>query len=120
MTISILLMTFLFQTFSKIGMLVDYKLNRIEYLKSCQNIDKPLLHCNGQCVLMKKLKKQAEKEAKQATVNLEQLASIHHLDTFTFPKNNRIARRITKHYPQDMSYTFLFAETIFHPPLFSI
>lgn len=78
------------------------------------------MHCKGQCVLMKKLKKQAEKEAKQAPVNLEQLASIHHLDNVEFQKNNHINIRSSKYYPQDISYTFLFAETIFHPPLLSV
>lgn len=118
LTIFVLLLTFLFQTFSRIGMLVDYKLNTKEYLKSCENISRPTMHCNGQCVLMKKLKKQAEKETKQATVNLEQLASIHHHDTFTFKKNKLIQLGAPKYYPQDMNYTFLFAETIFHPPLY--
>jgi len=114
------MITVLFQTFSRIGMLVDYKLNTKEYIKSCENIDKPKLHCNGQCILMKKLKKQAEKETKQATVNLEQLAAIHHPETSKFTKNKQILIRSAKYYPQEIHYHFLFAETIFHPPLFSI
>ncbi|MDH5825872.1 hypothetical protein ACFX5U_15275 [Sphingobacterium sp. SG20118] len=120
LTICILLLTFLFQTFSKIGMLVDYKLNTIAYAKFCLNKDKPLMHCNGQCVLMQKLKKQAEKETKQAPVNLDQLAYIHPMDIFDFKKNKYNPQiRVPKYDLKDNMYTFQFAETIFHPPLYT-
>jgi hypothetical protein len=35
--------------------LIDYYVKLNEYQQSCVNRSKPQLHCNGQCVLMKKL-----------------------------------------------------------------
>lgn len=37
----------------------------------CENRDKPQLHCNGNCVLMKKIKKAQEKEKQNPTAKLK-------------------------------------------------
>lgn len=36
--------------------LIDYYVKLSEYQQACVNRSKPQLHCNGKCVLMKKLK----------------------------------------------------------------
>jgi len=117
LTIFIILSALLFQTFSRIAMVVDYNVHRGAYIQLCENKDKPTLHCKGQCVLMKKIKKQAEKEAKQTSINLEQLASIHHITTFEFKSPKYWSVKST-HYPvMSNNYTFQFVEMVFHPPL---
>lgn len=37
----------------------------------CENRDKPQLHCNGNCVLMKKIRKAQEKEKQNPSVKLK-------------------------------------------------
>jgi hypothetical protein len=53
--------------FSQLFIYAGFELNR-DYIAStlCENRDKPELHCDGKCFLMKKLKQAEEKEKKQA------------------------------------------------------
>lgn len=51
------------QAFSRLFIVIDFEANRnyiAEFL--CVNKSKPQLHCNGQCYLMKKLKKAEQAE----------------------------------------------------------
>eukprot|EP01133_Synstelium_polycarpum_P004631 gene4631-5416_t len=52
--------------FSRFFIYAGFELNR-NYIAStlCENRDKPMLHCNGKCYLMKKLKQAEEKEKGQ-------------------------------------------------------
>jgi hypothetical protein len=57
------------QTFSSFIIRVDFYLNRAYIAKNlCVNKDKPLMHCNGNCYLSKKLKEQ-EKQDQQTPVS---------------------------------------------------
>lgn len=59
-TIVILLFTALLaQTFSRSIAMADYMVNLESYKKACVNKAKPMMHCNGKCQLLKKMKKQA-------------------------------------------------------------
>ncbi|QES89585.1 hypothetical protein [Rhizosphaericola mali] len=50
-------------SFSKAFVIVDFYANRSEIeLKYCVNKNRPLLHCNGHCFLMKALKKEQQQE----------------------------------------------------------
>ncbi len=58
-TIVILLFTALLaQTFSRSLAMADYLVNLETYKKNCVNKAKPMLHCNGKCQMLKKMKKQ--------------------------------------------------------------
>jgi hypothetical protein len=58
-TIVILLFTALIaQTFSRSIAMADYMVNLKAYKKSCINKAKPMMHCNGKCQMLKKMKKQ--------------------------------------------------------------
>jgi hypothetical protein len=62
--IAILLIVFTVgANFSKLYVYAGYEINR-NYIANtlCQNINKPWLHCNGRCYLMKKIKQAEEKE----------------------------------------------------------
>ncbi|TWI82486.1 hypothetical protein LX66_5059 [Chitinophaga japonensis] len=51
------------QTFSKAMIVAEYQLNR-DYIAKflCVNRDKPKLHCNGRCHMMKKIKQEEKKD----------------------------------------------------------
>lgn len=53
--------------FSRLFIYAGFELNQ-NYIAStlCENRNKPELHCNGKCYLMKKLKQAEDKEKKQA------------------------------------------------------
>ena len=66
----------------------DYYLHTDRYMELCENKAMPMLHCNGQCILAKKLKKQAEQEKNSAEHRLERQADVYDaipLYTFTAP-----------------------------------
>ena len=45
-------------TFSRSLVLADYLVNLESYKKACINKTKPMMHCNGKCQILKKIKKQ--------------------------------------------------------------
>lgn len=66
-----LLLAFALQTFNRVIMMFDYQINTQSYAKDCINKARPQLHCNGQCKLMKKLKKEAEEEQRNPERKVE-------------------------------------------------
>ena len=54
--VSLFMFLLLTQTFSKWLMVAEYSMNK-EYIAKnlCENRNKPALHCNGKCQLMKKM-----------------------------------------------------------------
>lgn len=65
-TATILLIAFLGQTFNQGFYYVDYLVNKASYMEKCINKARPNLHCNGQCLLMKKIEEQEKRERQQA------------------------------------------------------
>lgn len=99
-------------------MAVEYQLHLPEYLAKCINKDQPQLHCNGQCVLMKKIE---EKEDKEATKNL-----VVYEYSSLYVHNGRIALTLPQpqeganqnHFlPYRIDYGFNYHTSIFHPPI---
>lgn len=72
----------LLQSFSKAIIVGDYYLNTASYAARCENKAFVELHCNGQCLMAKKLKEVAEKEQK----NPERKAESHN-DFYIFKLN---------------------------------
>jgi len=67
-TLVILLFTALIaQSFSRSLVLADYMVNLDTYKKNCENKSKPMLHCNGKCQMLKKMKKQEGDTGSNAT-----------------------------------------------------
>ena len=52
------------QAFSKALIVTDYFADRETYLANCENKLRPELACNGQCILMKKLQKEENRDKK--------------------------------------------------------
>lgn len=63
---SILLFAFVSQTFNQGWYYLDYLFQKKEYMKRCINKARPQMHCDGTCLLMKKIKAQEKKEQEQA------------------------------------------------------
>lgn len=57
-----LLVAFAMQTFQKGFIVLDYYTNSTAYAKDCENKSRPLLHCNGKCQMMKKLRQEEKKD----------------------------------------------------------
>jgi hypothetical protein len=59
------------------GAVAYYRINR-DYIAEnlCVNRDKPMLNCNGQCYLAKKLKAAEEKEQKSNSERLEKMPEV--------------------------------------------
>ena len=54
----LLLNALIAHAFSRSLVLADYMVNLEAYKKACVNKAKPMMHCNGKCQMLKKMKKQ--------------------------------------------------------------
>ena len=54
----ILFLAFIVQSFDGAFITINYYLNSSAYAKNCENKNKPMLHCNGKCQLVKKLQQE--------------------------------------------------------------
>jgi len=59
----LLLLAFGLQCFNNTYIVVDYYSNTKAYAKECINKNRPSMHCNGRCAMMKKLKSAEKKDA---------------------------------------------------------
>lgn len=87
--------------------------------KMCENKDKPWMHCNGRCYLMKKVKQAEDNEKKQANRDLRNnlQAFYYLLPSTTIQKSylkDTIAQRFKIHYTS--CYTNQYNSSIFRPP----
>jgi hypothetical protein len=63
LTAFLLLAAFSLQMLNRAVVYIDYYANTAAYAKNCENKAMPLMHCNGKCQMMKKLKEQEKKES---------------------------------------------------------
>lgn len=61
-SIIILLAAFAAQSFNRAMIVFEYYTNTAAFVKNCENKAKPMLHCNGRCQMMKKLKQEENKD----------------------------------------------------------
>ena len=66
-----ILLAFLAQTFNKSFIVIDYYLNPSVFAQQCENKDKPQMHCNGHCQMMKKIKNEDKKDHQNPERKLE-------------------------------------------------
>lgn len=52
------LVIFMAQTFSNAIIVADYYINTASFAVKCENKNKPQMHCNGQCQMIKQLEKE--------------------------------------------------------------
>lgn len=102
---------------------LEYVVN-YEYISKvlCENKDKPKMHCNGKCHLMKELAKNAENEKpissdKKIASQEHEVLFFQELNTF---KIEYISSDIKQNYAKNYSnlYSHLDSKSIFRPPIF--
>nr|WP_294869711.1 hypothetical protein [uncultured Pedobacter sp.] len=102
--------------FSRFFIYAGFELNK-NYIASvlCENRDKPMMHCNGKCYLMKKLKQAEEKEKNQSRTAQKghfQEALITHKTNFNF-----LSQLIKVIKPIELPFALpRHSAAIFHPP----
>jgi hypothetical protein len=117
-TIVILLFTALIaHTFSRSLVLADYMVNLDAYKKACVNKAKPMMHCNGKCQMLKKMKKQEGDNGTSAPApKFNQpdfvLSSKSFFPTLEFATTSNSKR----FYNYKSSFASNYIGTIFHPP----
>lgn len=57
-----MLVIFMMQIFSNAVIVADYYLNTAVFAANCENKDKPQLHCNGHCQMVKKIDSEGKKD----------------------------------------------------------
>lgn len=117
--VPILILLLMSQTFSKWLVVINFNLNR-EYIAKnlCENRYRPVLKCNGNCVLMKKMKEEESKEQNTpAPVKME--ASSIVLSSRSFFANAEILvfiSNISYIIPVNSGSPVDRTASIFHPP----
>ena len=68
--VPILILLIITQTFSKWIVIIDYQINKTYIAKNlCVNRKMPKMHCNGNCVLTKKMRAEEKQEAPSGIIN---------------------------------------------------
>ena len=97
--------------------MMDYYADTAAYSKSCINKDKPKMHCNGKCQMMKKLQQEEKKEQQEPVKKFDNKIEVY--SNYSYSYNPEAGYRMItvkafsseKNYPvKDISYAF------FHPP----
>ena len=112
----LLMLAILTANYSYLFVYTGFKLNQ-KYIAStlCENRNKPWLHCNGHCYLMKKLKQAEEKEKaeeRESQKNMVQETFCEPCTTIEF--HTVLLQTIST--PYRASLPFLSGNTLFHPP----
>lgn len=115
----LLALAMLLQSLSALWVTVGFYVNRDFIAKNqCENRFIPNSPCQGQCVLMKKLKEQQEKEQQQPDIKLKEVVlfsqATEHASSEALPG----VESIVQYGPHgDPHYLFQMDHAIFHPPI---
>jgi len=122
MRVFVILLT-LMMTFKPVLPLVDYAVN-YDYISEvlCINKDKPELQCNGKCHLKSELAKvnddSSTQDSKENTFGKRTL-QVEFLENYNINVSLRFNEvfLLEKNAFYCLNYSFLFSNSIFHPPL---
>jgi len=114
----ILLVALTLQSFYRSIMTVEYQIHLPDYIAKCINKDRPQLHCNGQCVLMKKIEEKEKKDAQKNLVVYEYSSLYVHNAQVTFTMPEPQGQTSQSHFsPYLIDYRFNYHASIFRPPV---
>ncbi|UIR56038.1 hypothetical protein LZQ00_17455 [Sphingobacterium sp. SRCM116780] len=107
---------------ASLGMLAWFEANQSYIAQNlCENRFQPAMHCNGQCILMKKMKMLEDKQEPDKTterlVQLPQILLPNLLLTDWFDEETEWDR---EDYPYLNDYSFLFLRKLKIPPKFPV
>ena len=106
----------LMHSFSQIYIIGDFILNQDFIAKNlCENIDKPVLKCNGKCHLKKELEKDEERKSDERTSKVEVLLFCDCTPIYTeFEMCFEVAENEYSTYSNTTLNGYL--SDVFHPP----
>ena len=112
----LILFSLLFANFSSVFVYLGFEANQNYIAKAlCENRDKPQLHCEGKCYLMKKLKQAQDKEQKQERQTQKpQVQEALLVDPLVF--RQFVFNEIKFHIPYSTGMPQNIKNSIFHPP----
>lgn len=114
----ILLLALTLQSFYCSIMTVEYQLHLPDYIAQCINKDRPQLHCNGQCLLMKKIKEKEKKESKKDALAYKYSTPYLHKECTIvnlYEVEEESFQRSLFSYQNE--YRFIYHNSIFRPPV---
>ncbi|RPD45744.1 hypothetical protein DNI29_16435 [Hymenobacter sediminis] len=115
-----LCLLFLLQTFSRELQVIDYQVRRAQITRLfCVNKNRPQLHCNGKCHLVKLLRKAARQESKAPAAGYAKLKyEVLLCPAYRLPIVKREAPAKADSFAGYLAscYAFSSAHSIFHPP----
>jgi len=113
-----LLLGFAAQIFNRSVIVLDYYTNTASFAKNCENKARPLMHCNGKCQMMKKLKEEEKKDQQNPDRkgdNKDQLVYFSlSFSSFNFHNESNLTS-FSSHF--DTSFPKGICADIFHPPV---
>jgi hypothetical protein len=114
------LIAFVGQTFNRSAVMFNYYINTAAFAKNCENKARPMMHCNGKCQMMKKLKQEENKDQQNPDRKGENKNEIIS-STFQTIVFSGFKKRIEITYPtiERIGHTIDRSYAIFHPPTFS-
>ncbi len=102
------------------GAVAYYRVNQDYIAKNlCENRDKPMLDCKGQCYLAKQLKAAEEKEQKSNSERLEKMPEVvlsFHAIQPVFTAHFVAFNAIENHFSATEFFPSAAAQGFFHPP----
>ncbi|HEX3025022.1 MAG TPA: hypothetical protein VHP12_07405 [Chitinophagaceae bacterium] len=107
---------FAVQTFNKAIVVFNYYANTSAFAKNCENKARPMLHCNGRCQMMKKLKQEENKDKQNPERRNENKNEVLYFSKNSFSiQQNKIS--VTINYPRfNDTNTKKIAFDFFQPP----
>jgi len=107
----------LLQCFGSLWLYADYVMEKKAYLQYCENKDKPGMHCEGKCVLSKKMAKlQLPATPTEPTIKIPEWPPFQLVKELCLPSVT--INFIAHHTSYMQAYSFLFTAIPFHPPKF--
>ena len=96
--------------------MADYMINLEKYKKNCVNKNKPKLHCNGKCQMMKKMRQSSSGDSsapiqKQFQINFDLSTNTNFPSFVIFATNNK-----QKYFVFDEDTLYFYSTDLFHPP----
>ena len=114
--IAILVFSFFFQIAAQFGTILYFTANRSYIAKNlCENISKPKMHCDGQCVLSKMLKKTEQDQENKKAFNSRVLDALID-DQSPFEFLNLVVQLKKEQVAYQPSIFINISNSIFHPP----
>lgn len=114
----ILLAALTLQSFYRSIMAVEYQIHLPEYLAKCINKSRPQLHCNGQCVLMKKIREKEKQETQKNLLVYEYSALYVHKEHTIFEPLPLAEESVVSSFsPYLTNYAFTYRASVFRPPI---